>query len=215
MPQRRTKKRRTTRSSQPLVMYRQPIARKLIVPMRYCETLTLNPGVGGLMTYNAYAANGIYDPNITGAGHQPMGHDEYATLYKKYRVLSSHITVEFFPEGASGLTDNVICVIMVNQDTSLPSSPQTAIENGDSVYGVATDSDNNGRLKLKNNWSSKRYSGSIADHQAQMGSANPTNLDYFHVGCGSLNGEDPSEVNCLVTISYQVLLTEPNDLLGS
>ncbi len=42
-----------------------------------------------------YSANGLYDPDVTGIGHQPRGFDQIKTMYDHYHVLQSKITVDF------------------------------------------------------------------------------------------------------------------------
>lgn len=64
-----------------------PIPDRYLTKLRYSE--------GNSITYTAlseyasyqYRLNSIYDPNLTGVGHQPLGHDELANLYNRYRVL--------------------------------------------------------------------------------------------------------------------------------
>lgn len=50
--------------------------------------------------------NSIFDPDRTGGGHQPYGHDELAVMYNRYRVLKTHYKVTF---GTS--TGNYHCVV--------------------------------------------------------------------------------------------------------
>jgi len=38
-----------------------------------------------------FSVNGLYDPNVTGAGHQPMFFDQLGAIYNHYRVLFSKI----------------------------------------------------------------------------------------------------------------------------
>jgi len=61
----------------------QPIAQRYICKMKYCETVT----TGGTGAYQ-FNLNSIFDPNRTGVGHQPYGHDQLQTLYNRYRVIS-------------------------------------------------------------------------------------------------------------------------------
>lgn len=61
----------------------QPIAQRYICKMKYCETITTD--ATGNFQFNL---NSIYDPNRTGLGHQPYGHDTLQTLYNRYRVIS-------------------------------------------------------------------------------------------------------------------------------
>ena len=91
-----TKRRRTTKSangkrtiskynkSVPYTMYKGIIPATMYVSMRYTELLQLADAVTGL-AYNVYNANGIWDPNFSATGHQPMGYDQWSTLYKTYQ----------------------------------------------------------------------------------------------------------------------------------
>lgn len=48
-------------------------------------------GIGG--TENVYRLNSLYDPDLTGAGHQPMYRDQLAALYATYRVTHVEVAV--------------------------------------------------------------------------------------------------------------------------
>jgi len=61
-----------------------PIAQRYICKMKYAETVNTT-GAGG---FYQFSLNSIFDPNLTGTGHQPYGHDTLATLYNRYRVIS-------------------------------------------------------------------------------------------------------------------------------
>ncbi|QGH72494.1 MAG: capsid protein [CRESS virus sp. ct4af14] len=65
------------------------IKRKLL----YSQLVSINPGAG-VCGVHAFSANGMYDPDITGVGHQPKGFDEYMALYNHYKVTASKIHVE-------------------------------------------------------------------------------------------------------------------------
>lgn len=61
-----------------------PIPQRTIVTMKYAEDVTTNGGSGDYV----FNLNSIFDPNRSGTGHQPYGHDTFATLYNRYRVIS-------------------------------------------------------------------------------------------------------------------------------
>lgn len=50
--------------------------------------------VGYSQSYN-FRGNGLFDPNATGTGDQPVGFDELATFYYKYFVVGARIIVTF------------------------------------------------------------------------------------------------------------------------
>lgn len=73
-----------------------PFPKTKICRHRYTETVTLPAGTTvGLTNQYVFRANGIFDPNLTGAGHQPLFRDAYADTYQHYSVLNSYITVTF------------------------------------------------------------------------------------------------------------------------
>jgi hypothetical protein len=66
-------------------------------PDRYVTTLVYEDTESITSTNNyasyIYRGNSVYDPDYSGAGHQPTGFDNLAALYARYRVLSSDIVV--------------------------------------------------------------------------------------------------------------------------
>lgn len=61
----------------------QPIPNRYICKMKYSETIAT--GATGIANLNL---NSVFDPNRSGVGHQPYGHDTLITLYNRYRVIS-------------------------------------------------------------------------------------------------------------------------------
>jgi len=65
----------------------QPIATRALVQMKYTETILPNLALtAAAPVFYFFRLNSIFDPNLTGVGHQPYGHDTYSTLYNRYRV---------------------------------------------------------------------------------------------------------------------------------
>lgn len=65
-----------------------PFPIRMVATLRYCETISMLSTLTPLVNINV-AANSIYDPNLSGTGHQPYGHDTYAAIYNQYTVLKS------------------------------------------------------------------------------------------------------------------------------
>lgn len=60
----------------------------LFVKLKYSsEWLT------GLTNQYNFSGNALYDPDLSGAGQQPMGFDEYWSFYNQYRVTASKISL--------------------------------------------------------------------------------------------------------------------------
>jgi hypothetical protein len=60
--------------------------------LRYVEGIDFTTASGVISNYT-FALNDLYDPNVTGTGHQPKGFDQLAALYFRYKVLSVHVKV--------------------------------------------------------------------------------------------------------------------------
>lgn len=92
---------RRRRGARTTKMTRGPatISDRIIVRMKYVafETMTTSTASDHLFNLNS-----IFDPDRTGIGHQPLGHDQWANFYSKYRVFATKIRV------SAMRTDNTI-----------------------------------------------------------------------------------------------------------
>lgn len=77
----------------------QPVAQRTIVKMKYSEVYA--PTFTGNQTAWRLNLNSIFDPNITGGGHQPYGHDTFASLYNRYRVISCSYIISAYATGTN------------------------------------------------------------------------------------------------------------------
>lgn len=105
----------------------------IITKIRYADVLSLSSAAGA-RAINVYAANGIFDPDITGIGHQPMYRDQYAGLYDQYVVIGSKITVQYAP---SSITVPMLCGIAGDDDSSISATVDTLMEQNNSVSLLA------------------------------------------------------------------------------
>jgi hypothetical protein len=86
---------------------RGPFPPQIFTKHRYVETVTLTTGTGGILgTAQTFRLNSLYDPNLSGSGHQPYGYDEASTIYGRYCVtnVEASITVS-----SSTDSNNVVC----------------------------------------------------------------------------------------------------------
>lgn len=82
--------------------YRRKFYRKRIPrlqPWSTCVKLkTISPqsidGAAGVLTTQVYCLNGCYDPFLANDTAQPLGFDQWATLYRKYCVIGWKVKVE-------------------------------------------------------------------------------------------------------------------------
>lgn len=75
---------------------------------------------GATPNVRIYSANGLYDPDVTGIGHQPRGFDQIKTMYDHYYVRQSKITVDFSNlDGVYAMTCGVALIDNNTQHTSM------------------------------------------------------------------------------------------------
>ena len=92
------------------------------VVLTYESQHTLNPGAA--VAQYTYRGNSLYDPDYTGAGLQPRYYDTYSTVYGKYRVFGSRITIDIINGGASAAVS--MAVLPWTDVVTFTSWPQVA-----------------------------------------------------------------------------------------
>jgi hypothetical protein len=85
------------------------------VRLKYCDVTSLST-VGSVGTINgkSFRLNSLYDPDYSGAGHQPYQYDQLTAIYGHYIVKSATVNVRFrnvaghtyLWAGANIITDN-------------------------------------------------------------------------------------------------------------
>jgi len=72
--------------------------------LRYSQLLTLTAGASGLFgTEQIFRLNSLFDPDLTGVGHQPYGYDSLAALYYRYKVNAVRVCLRFSDPSADGV----------------------------------------------------------------------------------------------------------------
>jgi len=103
---------------------RQPFPKQLFNTLKYSETIPLNI-VTGFSVYR-FIANGMFDPNGTGTGHQPLYYDQLMAVYDHYTVLKSRIRVLVHPNSTN--TSPWQAIIYLDDDASTYTDPVIAAE---------------------------------------------------------------------------------------
>lgn len=209
--------RKRSMASQP----RAAIADTQLVRMRYGDIVQLNPGAGTSATH-VFSANSTFDPNKTGTGHQPLGHDEWANFYNHITVIGSKIKVTYASRGSSAPTSSALCAISVKGTNAIVSGPITPLlEQTGVVWGLMTASNASGKMVLRKHFSTKKFfnKGSVKDAEELKGTfgTNPLDQAYYHLVVASQDSGDTDvgAVDLIVEIEYICLLSERKVLVQS
>jgi hypothetical protein len=189
--------------------------------LRYSEYVPLDPGVGVALGY-VFAANGCYDPNISGTGHQPKGFDQWMAFYDHYHVESSVVTVYFTSNSATAAQQSAMVGISLRDSSTTVTGTDLTSLIEDGVIGchkyaplgiVNTEA----AAQVHNKYSAATFFGtkSLLDTSQLRGdaSSNPSDLAYYHVWYAPMSGGlDLTACIALVVIDYTVILTEPRPI---
>jgi len=193
------------------------LKKKMMVKLRYVDTVSLNAGSAAIVNHN-FSANGIFDPDTTGTGHQPLLHDEYALLYSRYRVTSSTIKVTPI---ISAVTNQVPalwgCFLDDNGTLSYSSATQAIEDKTRTRQWRLMQQPLNGAQNNANNrpviakFNAKRDIAHDSDTGTAFG-GNPTGVpltQFYVIWSGSVLGNDPGLTEFMIELEYTCELTEP------
>jgi len=209
-------RRRYNRSRKPAQNGFAPLGMKQAVKMRYCETISQNAGAGVIADY-CFSANGIYDPNITGAGHQPYGVDTMFTMYDHGTVVGSKIRVDTISNGQTSAY--WLGVALRDASAGLGGSAIEVVkEQPGTQWRLANYGSSARPCSVSKTFSMKKFfAGSCfgEDIYQNTAAANPTDQAYYHVMVAPTDGSDLAAQYFTVTIDYYVVFTEPKILAQS
>lgn len=192
-----------------------PIGKTFKFKTRYASTFSLDAGVGGIPISRTYSLNGLYDPDITGSGHQPIGFDQLMPLYDHYQVIGARATVTFSNTAAEATQ-----VMLTLRDTAaVIGDIERFRENGLNKYAVLAPSGSGGDTKtLAINCSVVKYfGGNIFNEITYKGDIanNPADQVYLHVTVAPLTTTNILPVTGSILIEYIAIFTEPKMLIKS
>lgn len=185
--------------------------------VKYCEMITVTSGNQVLGGMQAYVINSIYDPNLSGGGHQPYGHDTYATLYNKYRVLGVRAMLVFTTPGGA---HDMVCV-------SAPSSNTSSSMSGLNLWQVQEwpqskcgilPAGGERKCVLQSTFDNATVAGvkkaaymAGDEYEATIGSS-PSKALYLSFAVGCVDGQDAQSCVCQVYLEYDVLFFDRTTL---
>lgn len=114
---RRTTRRKPKRRRINSMIVRGPqiVPDKLFTTLKYSDLKTFT-GTG--LQRHTYRGNSLFDPDFTGGGTQPLGFDQWATFYSRYKVHSASLSLRIMNIS----TSQAVQVVLVPTITSLLTS---------------------------------------------------------------------------------------------
>lgn len=213
----KTTKPRKMKTSAPtnMVRFGLGLPKKCIVVHKYADICNLTSTLGAL-AIQRFSANGMYDPDITSTGHQPLYFDQFTPLYNHYIVIGSKISIEVCPQGNA--EDSYLISLMINDDTSVPSGNINALAEQSNGRWKMIPAHTTDTIKMSRSWSAKKFfGGSVLANTNLQGtvSTNPAEQSYYDVGLQSTLGGNTVAVAIRVNIEYTAVWRELKEVAQS
>lgn len=190
----------------------QALPKQTTVKLRYYQPVGLDPVAGGAAV-NIFSANGIFDPDVSGTGSQPLGLDQWFTFYNKAVVLASKCVIKGLSLTA---TDAHLMGVNLRITTGSETNPKPYIEDPRCSWAQLANIDG-GSTECVINYSAKGFFD-VKDpidntdlHNTPA--ANAGQAAYYHVWAGAISTTaNPGQLNVQVLIEYTVTFFEPKVL---
>jgi hypothetical protein len=160
----------------------------------------------------------MFDPDITGTGHQPYGFDQYMLQYNHYTVIGAKCNV--WTENSSQQNPYWLLIRTAAGTTTLTNRLQcleAPIDFTRKYIGVRAQRDSHS--KVSRGCSIKRFLSQDPmqeDSNAGSAAANPAEGVYFHVGVLGKDAFTSTGSQVLnVSIEYIAIFHEPKEVLPS
>lgn len=182
----------------------------------------MNAEANGAPVSHHFSANSIYDPNLSGGGHQPLGRDQYGLVYDHYTVIGSKMKVTFFSTRSEKQSVTMWCGTCLQDTQNTLTSLSEILEQGNANGGLLLTHDESGQQSGVHTqfYSPKKMfhmgKGSIVSNPrvcASMG-GNPTEDAVYTLLVVQPGGSsvDPNSISALVEIEYIVTFSERKTL---
>lgn len=200
-----------------LNIYRNPSAgllpTKFPANLKYAMSGTLTI-VAGNTPVRVFRANGMFDPDLTGGGHQPMGFDQLKLWYNNYTVIGSKLRVQFISAVDDTSIGQGIVVGLSKSRTSTGRNWEEYTEQGGTKQTyMAVGGGSNIPVTMTMTASPKKYFGitNIMDEESLKGNtlADPVKDMLFHVFASSLGAASTQNIHFKVEIDYACIWTNP------
>lgn len=176
----------------------------------------MNPAIGSIANY-VFSCNSLYDPNVTGIGHQPRAFDQLMTFFDHYVVLGSKIIVTPMKADTANTVPGYFGILVSDDGATVASHTLQDI--------METRLNKSSRTKMAGfNYDMARPARSVSAkfsarrffHKNVKGddifrgsaSSSPAEQAYFEIYHSSVSGNDPDPCVFLVQIEYIALFTE-------
>lgn len=184
--------------------------------LTYFDTSSISVTVGAMSSY-VFSVNGLYDPNVTGTGHQPAGFDQMMVFFDHYVVVHSKATVTW-ANAASASTPQI--ALSLNSTVTPVTDPVVLNETGYVARDILNVAGTNDGIKTTSmTCDVSKFQGVPIpkDNPELWGSAtaNPVEQSYFNLSAWEGLSSTSAVVRFEIMIEYDAWFIEPRKVSSS
>lgn len=192
--------------------HQQPLSQRLRTTLCYVEKISL----AALPSFDyQFRLNSLFDPNLTGTGHQPKGFDQLAALYNRYRVYAAKYRLTF------AQTSNAIPLYCGAAPTNTLTGFTDITDHAETAFAKYIVSVNSnplpigqftGKVDLAELNGKTRVAYASDDTTQALVSTNPAEQLNLHVMVQSLDNSTNVAMQVIVQIWYDCEFSDPAQL---
>jgi len=187
-----------------------PVRTKRMMLPYYVGFQLTSGGTAAAGSY-VFSLNGMYDPDVTGTGGQPMGFDQMMTFYEHYTVHRCEVVAVIRNQNTTLFAD---CSLAVRADSTQVTNVQTLMENGNAVASKLLPSPQFGSMRqLSLACDIDTFGGvdDLQDNEDYRGGAgsNPTEQTYLHVSLWNIESLTAVGAWVELRMKFHAVFTEP------
>lgn len=176
------------------------------------------PGGAGIPVDVQFRCNATYDPDATGLGGQPRGHDNAYQLYNHGTVLGSKITIR--GTNSDNLKDYIVAIGVKDSTVHTGLTKQEVMEDPHSHYIIVPGGNKTVRTwSISHKFSSSKFFGrsktaliGASQYREQVNTL-PDEAAYYYLRFYTLDDLDTVAAQTfIVSIEYNVVMTEPKNI---
>lgn len=178
--------------------------------LQYYSYANVTSGASAANAY-VFSANGIFDPDITGTGGQPMGFDQMMTFYNHYTVVRSRIRVVV---QTNSINLRVSAALSVSGASTVTTSVERLLESGNVTFQVLEYAGAmGGCCTLTRAVNAAKFQGidDVMDDPNMRGdsASNPAEQLYYHISVWNPASATAVSADLQAFIEYDCIFHEP------
>lgn len=176
---------------------------RMYAVLTYSEHGQTVSSAGGAAGVRVYSLNNLFDPDVTGVGHQPVGFDQIMALYENYLVMNCKYKVSCLNTSASEMIFGCSATDAVGTQTDC----RVYLENGMTNWRIIPKNTNPNTAELAGYVNLPKLHGipesSYKDDSDYIGSqtAGPIDQGYLHVWV--VPADNSSSVSAIITVTLE------------